>query len=554
MSQQTCKQCGTAFEVTADDLAFYEKISPVTAGKKFSIPPPTLCPWCRMQRRMAHRNVRHLYRTASAKSGEPMISMYAPDGGFTVYSQKEWWSDDWDPLQYGQAVDPSQPLFPQFEALRLRVPRFNVYNRDSENSEYVNYAPHNKNCYLLFGCWFDEDCFYGDTMMECKSCMDGLHLERSQLCYEQVDSSNNYNSIECQACSETVDSAFCFDCRGVQHCIGCWNLRNKQYHIFNQPASREEVEALRARFSSSAFLQTFLQDFRMRKQKNAIHKAITGSNNENSLGDFLFDCKNVYFAFIGYRNQDVRYASRAVEQKDSGDLEGVGKGELVYESMSNDFAYSSIGCSTCENLKSSFYCDLCFNAKDCFGCIALRNKQYCILNRQYTQGEYESLVPRVIAAMQSNGEWGEFFPVTLSPFCYNETVAQEHFPLTEEAAHQRGWKWRPRDPKQYLPQTYVLPDSIQDTTDAVVQETLACTTCGKNFKIIPQELAFYRQQSLPVPRICPDCRHAARMSMRNPRRLWQRTCAKCHKEMMTTYAPDRPEIVYCESCYLSEVY
>jgi hypothetical protein len=34
--------------------------------------------------------------------------------------------------------------------------------------------------------------------------------------------------------------------------------------------------------------------------------------------------------------------------------------------------------------------------------------------------------------MRSTGEWGEFFPHELSPFGYDETVAQEYFPMTEE--------------------------------------------------------------------------------------------------------------------------
>ena len=33
-----------------------------------------------------------------------------------------------------------------------------------------------------------------------------------------------------------------------------------------------------------------------------------------------------------------------------------------------------------------------------------------------------------------------------------------------------------------------------------------------------------------------------------------RKCDKCSKDMKTTYAPKRPEIVYCEECYLNEVY
>jgi hypothetical protein len=81
------------------------------------------------------------------------------------------------------------------------------------------------------------------------------------------------------------------------------------------------------------------------------------------------------------------------------------------------------------------YCDILLsNASYCFGCIGLHNnEQYCILNRQYTKEEYETLVPQIIEHMIQTGEWGEFFPASLSPFGYNETVAQEYFPLSREA-------------------------------------------------------------------------------------------------------------------------
>jgi len=42
--------------------------------------------------------------------------------------------------------------------------------------------------------------------------------------------------------------------------------------------------------------------------------------------------------------------------------------------------------------------------------------------------------------------------------------------------------------------------------------------------------------------------------LKNPRKLYIRNCDKCGKEMKTTYAPERPEIVYCENCYNKEVY
>lgn len=85
-----------------------------------------------------------------------------------------------------------------------------------------------------------------------------------------------------------------------------------------------------------------------------------------------------------------------------------------------------IGCN------NSFYCINCHNSSEIFWCIWLRNKQYCILNKQYTKEQYYEILPRLIEYMLKKWEWWEFFPSYLSPFWYNETVAGEYFPMTRE--------------------------------------------------------------------------------------------------------------------------
>jgi hypothetical protein len=263
--EQSCRRCQTVFDITDEDLSLYEKMSPVVDGKKYDIPFPTLCPLCRMQRRIAYRNTRTLYRSSSALSGESCISMYDPESGFVVYTQKEWWSDDWDPLNYGQAIDYERSIFDQIRELRMKVPRFNVFNMDSVNSEYVNYAPHVKDCYLIFGSWFSENCMYGVTIMECKNCVDNLCLQKCELCYQCVDCEVVYHSFYCQSCSNCNDCYYCFDCKGLRNCIGCWNLRNKEYYVFNQPVSKEEFESLRTKFSSYTFAEKFRSEFQDKK-------------------------------------------------------------------------------------------------------------------------------------------------------------------------------------------------------------------------------------------------------------------------------------------------
>jgi len=160
--------------------------------------------------------------------------------------------------------------------------------------------------------------------------------------------------------------------------------------------------------------------------------------------------------------------------------------------------------------------------------------------------------------MRETNEWGEFYDVTMSPFGYNQTMAYEYFPITQNETESRGWKWKENEQKtpdvaKIIPAEQ-LPDSLESIPDDVLNWAIKCKNTKKPFKIIKQELDFYRQMELPMPRLHPDERHRQRMKLKNPRKLWKRECDKCQKEIQTTYAPERPEKVYCEECYLKEVY
>tara|TARA_B100000315_G_scaffold255442_1_gene298830 strand:- start:690 stop:1232 length:543 start_codon:yes stop_codon:yes gene_type:complete len=180
------------------------------------------------------------------------------------------------------------------------------------------------------------------------------------------------------------------------------------------------------------------------------------------------------------------------------------------------------------------------------------------LNKQYSKEEYEKQVSKIIEHMKETGEWGEFFSITSSPFAYNETMAQEYFSMTKEEVEAKGWRWR--DIKDEIPEVEKtipgnqLPDSIDDIPDDILNWAIECEVTQRPFRIVSQELAFYRSMKLPIPHLHPDLRHKKRMEMRNPRKMFDRQCDNCSKEIQTTYAPDRPEKVLCEECYLKEVY
>ncbi|MDD4628672.1 MAG: hypothetical protein PHE68_04760 [Candidatus Peribacteraceae bacterium] len=558
--QQTCRNpwCKQSFGITEEDSSLRESLAPVVAGKRFPLPQPTLCPDCRQQRRAAFLNEMHLYKRTCGLTGKNVLSDKDPEQPYIVYDQEVWYSDRWDALKFGREVDFSRPFFDQLKELSLVVPypsRFTVPQFD-ENSEYTNYAGRNKNCYLIFDSDENRDCYDSYSLNGSVSCMDCYRVRRSELCYECIDCLQCYGSAYLQDCVNCSDSMFLKNCSGCKHCLYCININNKEYMVENKPVSKKDFEHIVTLLADRKHIlaaQKHFQEWRLRFPEKFIH----GVQNENVIGDYLLQSKNARHCFDGEKLWDTAHLYRTfMSVKNSMDCEATGEGERLYQCSTAGYgAYDVFFSANClDQISNLFYCSFCFHSKNCFGCVGLNRKQHCILNRQYTEDDYERIVPRLIEYMQKTGEWGDFFPPALSLFAYNESIANDYYPLTEAQAKALGYRWKERDSREYAPPTFVPPASVGEVRDDVIQETLACGTCGRNYRIQAQELALLRSVRMPLPAECFFCRHHNRMRKRNPRHLWQRSCAKCKKELQTTYAPERPEIIYCEECYLKEVY
>ncbi len=543
----TCNQCNTSFEIRDTDRQFYETVG---------VPDPQMCPDCRMQRRMMFRNFFNLYHRKCDLTGKQVISMYDVDAPFPVYEMHEWWSDRWDGLSYGLEPDFTRPVFGQIKTLHNTVPRMNISNIQCENTDYCNFSFSSRNCYLVFGNVGNEDCFYGHIVWQSKNCFDCLYTYASQFCYECADCFQCHSlsfSLNCENCA---DSRFLRNCVGCRDCFGCVGLKDKQYHIFNKPYSKADYEAKIREFNSGniqliAIAQKKLQELIGQETVKSYH----GYNCENVTGDYLYNCKNVFCSFDLKNCEDCAYSATLDRFNNSYDCN--------YSAPPSEWCCNCLTCTghgmkmchSCVNSADLAYCDFCMGCKDCFGCAGLKNKRYCVFNKQYSKEEYLKLVPRLVESMKQSGDWGEFFPADFSPFVYNETIASEYYPLAKEEIESRGWRWKELEgQKNYKGPKYQIPDDIRDVTDDICTKILVCEKTGKLFKIIPQELKFYREQNLPIPRRCPDERHKERMALRNPRKLWERKCGNCGTPIQTTYSPDRLEKVYCEACYLKTVY
>ena len=577
-NKKTCQNCKNEFRIDPEDFAFYEKMR---------VPVPTLCPDCRYQRRLANRNEWNFYKRDCGLCGKSITALYNEEFSGPVYCQSCWWGDGWDPYSYAQEFDFSRPFFEQFHEFRLKVPRVAMANWNSVNSEYTNQSFDNKNCYMCVTTCHSENCLYGYGCDKIRESLDCYNVIQSELMYEALNCIKCSNSAYLEDCADCTSSYFLNDCRGCTSCFGSYGLRNKLYCWKNEQLSKEEYEKRIAAFAFSHENIKGEKEALTRLARQYPHKYFRGHNTINSVGDYIHDVRNAYKVFRSWEAENLRYCQDVEYAKDCLDCTEAWT-ELSYETEGVE-GKSCIAITKSVALFDVSYSELCSNSHDLFACLGLKKSQYCIFNRPYGKTEYHAMAQKIIAYMRKTGEWGEFFPARPSLFGYNESVAQDYFPLSEQEVVARGFRWyhRPKRDYKISMNSGDIPQTIQEIDDHILQETIGCVSqesienknkylnCTTAFRITEAELGLYRKMNIPIPQKCSPCRRQDRMEMRNPRKLWKRTCqcsgekssngiyaniskhvhgaSPCPNEFETSYAPDRPEIVYCEQCYQAEI-
>ena len=569
-----CQNCKQDFTIEPEDFQFYEKMK---------VPAPTFCPDCRLQRRMMFRNERVLYKRKCDLCGKDMVTIFSPDSKLIVYCPACWYSDNWDDGEHFLEYNPARPFFAQMIELQKKTPHMALIVDYSTliNSDYVGHAGSLKNCYLIFNADFCENVLYSTIVVRVKDSMDCYMVGESELMYQDIDCVG-YRLFFSESCTKCSDSYFLKSCTGCDNCFGCINLRNKKYHIFNEPYAKEEYFKKIKEYKLDSYkellkIRRSIDEFWLQYPNKYMHK---DAQCINVSGEYVFRAKNALNCYQARELEDARYCqfitlppakdiydvsewgngvSRAVDSLTVGegaDMVKFTSGAWQQGTMEVEYGMYNLSC------------------KYTFGCINQKKKRYSILNKQYSPIEYAALRAHIIEDMDknpyidSNGRvwhYGDFLPYDLSPFTYNESQAIQYFPLLKEEALKNGWKWREPSLSNYVITTPPdkIPDNIHDVKDSILKEILGCSLCGKAFRITSAELALLRRFEFPIPHLCSDCRHLERLARINPPRLWHRQCmcnknhphhsGRCPNEFETSYAPDRPEIVYCEQCYNSEV-
>ncbi|KKQ04140.1 MAG: hypothetical protein US12_C0004G0012 [Parcubacteria group bacterium GW2011_GWA2_36_24] len=571
--EKNCQNCKKNFEIYLEDQSFYEKIK---------VPSPTFCPDCRAQRRFIWRNERTLYKRPCDLCKEDSIFIYDKDTPFPVYCRECYLSDKWDPKSFGFKYDKSIPFFTQIKKLLDTVPRMGIWTVGCKNSEYTNQSYFNKNTYLSFALRDCEDVAYLSFAKDCRQTLDSSYIVDCEQCYENINAEKNYNSAYLQECKGMVDSNYAFSCRNCENIFGAVNLRSGKNIFFGEQLSKEEYLS---KINSLELNKRSVRDEIGKKFNEIKSKSIVKATNQikcvNCVGDHLENAKDCHYVFDGWNLEKARYSSWIFGSKDVSDCFGMGGSELIYEAISPEdirnckFVFLTDSSHGCE------YTAFCQSSANLFGCVGIRSGEYMILNKAYSKEDYKKITEQIrkdmldLPYIDKRGivyKYGEFFPSELCFTSYNESIAPKYYSLEEKEARDLGFKWKKDIHRSYTPTLIPedIPDSINDVPDTIINDIIECKTnsdarrgrspdqnasgCTTAFRITKEELIFYKKNKIPLPIICPNCRHGRRMESRNPQKLWDRNCQKCEKEIMSSYSPDRPEIVYCETCYQQEVY
>lgn len=566
VERRTCSISGEPFALYQSDLDYYTKMSPTFDGQIFDIPLPTLCPEERRRRRMAYRNERAIYRRTCDATGKRILSAYSPEKPYTIYEYDYRRSDKRDPMEYWIIYDTSRSFFKQHAELQVRVPKMNLINGQwNEKSTYTNQTDYLKNCYLCFNSDSSENCLYCNTMNGNKDCIDCTYIYYSQQCYSCVNVTNWFNLLYCTEVNNSSDCMFSLRCQNCTFCFWCVNLANQSYHIYNKPVPKEDYHKLVAkekekRKQDPSWYQKKLTSL---CNKHAQRATYTIKSKDNIAGNNLYESSHTRFSFNIWQSKYLRYCSMVFEDCEDCydfDIRGVHV-HKVLESITVGLNAHTLGfCLDCwESVSNLWYCYSCISCSDCFWCVWLRNKKYCIGNKQYTKESYEIEVARIIASMKRDNEWGEFFPTSSATYGYNETVAMTLYPLSKEDALKR---WLPRQEEEYFP---TIPEHAQkinwedlwesrDKDESVCKKVILCKETGRPYMIQKRELAFYQKHDLPLPQVHENVRYARLRKSIPPFEIHLRTCDKTTEEILSNYPSWTPYQVIKESEYQQEVF
>ncbi|MEK7548044.1 MAG: hypothetical protein AAB540_04065, partial [Patescibacteria group bacterium] len=323
-----------------------------------------------------------------------------------------------------------------------------------------------------------------------------------------------YGSNFCQDCTNCDDIHFSYDLRRCKNCFGCVGLRNKKYHIFNKPLSKQKYEQeIKKLYSDKAEIFEKLEELKLEIPRMYVHQHDT----TDCTGDYIYHSKNCHQCFDTRHTEDSGYIYQAnldMGTKDSWDCGPIPTGmDLCYDIAYSHYLFNGKHLYWCGNVKDSEWCINCMECEHLFGCYYLKNKQkgFYILNKKVDEDYYWETSEAIKKDLLENGIYTLY-----------DLVNKD---LTKGKKDEKNRR--------------ILDDETERD----------CFICGDHFNIVPAEIEFYKKLKIAWPVYCPNCRFGQRFNLRNERKMYKRICDACKKSLISTYTPDSEYVVYCLKCW-----
>jgi len=551
--QRVCSITGETWNLPEKEIAIY---------KKFNVPPINYSSntiW----KQMAYYDCGYqFWWNKHFETGAPVLSFHHPASGIHVLPDKEWHAKDFSSTF--EEFDSGAPFFEQLRKLELRVPLLANFNRVEPENSVTLFSFGDRDSYFTFACKSERSFFSAGSFGIANTSLSWLspNVNSSHVvahCQRIHNCQFVYESLDC------LDSFFLFDCRNCKNCFGATNKRNAEYVFFNKQLTREEYRAKLAEIDLGKRSET--EFYQKKFDELLLSEGVWPENfnvsTEDSSGDYLanavrcsecFACDdapvdNWRSAWIYGSNQGNAYGWGLVDNTD------------VYMSVSSPNSNQSKFCYRSFRLDNCEYCMMCSDCRDCFGCVGLKNKRFCILNKEYSEDKYWTQLDELKCIMLDRGEYGHYLPPELSStyvpeggaIIYCGATSEEveklgglHFdPNTEGATGIDRLKTESRRCEE-------IPDSIDNLGDDWVGVPIYDEVAKRTFSFLKPELEHYRRF-----RIAPPNTHFIRRLNEVARggqlsAFEEGKCAKCSKENLLVskniHYPERR--IFCTECYL----
>ena len=148
----------------------------------------------------------------------------------------------------------------------------------------------------------------------------------------------------------------------------------------------------------------------------------------------------------------------------------------------------------------------------CLGCVWLRNKSYCIFNKQYEKEERYAQVDEIFSQMEHEWVLGQFFPWSICPFYFNDTMAYLlDSAFTKDEVAGLWYLWRDEPIKADIPdwmETVKATELNQyewykdwvRTIDPAILKKVIVDEEGNSYRVVKLEYDFLVKHGLPLPR------------------------------------------------------